>query len=66
MTVKEGFWGESERRSILVNYYDTGQKSEAYMTGTMNLDARVEGFFDEYFEQENYALIMKEKLKNLA
>ena len=64
MTVQDGFWGECERFPILRNYYQFGNKSECYKSGTLDLPKRVNAFFDEYFEsleiEEKNASIMKQ------
>lgn len=50
MHVSEGFWGECERFPTLISSYQYGNVSECYMTGTLDLNARVDAFFNEYFD----------------
>lgn len=56
MTVREGFFGESDDHPILKTSYQCGNNAEALKTGTLNIEIRVKEFFREYFqEQKNEA-----------
>lgn len=48
MTVSDGFWGECERFPVLHNDYIYGNRSESYMTGTLDIKKRVAKLFKEY------------------
>jgi len=50
MTVKEGFWGESDRHPVLQTSYQFGNNAEAWRTGTLDIKDRVKYFFKEYFQ----------------
>lgn len=52
MRVNEGFWGESSRLPILRGSCNYGNKSEAYMTGTLDLKKRVDELFREYQDKQ--------------
>ncbi len=65
MTVKDGFWGESNLRPILRMRYSNGNLSEAYLTGTLNVKHRVNDFFQEYFDYKNTAISMVGKLNEI-
>lgn len=65
MTVKEGFWGESDSHPVLRNSYQYGNKAEAWKTGSFNLEGRVKEFFQEYFQEKNKDAANIERIKNL-
>lgn len=65
MTVKEGFWGESERHPILRNSYQFGNNAEAWKTGTLVLENRVKDFFEEYLQEKIREAENYERIKNL-
>jgi len=65
MTVKEGFWGECDRCPVLRMSYLSGNMSEAWRAGTLNLESRTKDFFMEYFQQKNKEAASANLIKNL-
>ncbi len=65
MTVQEGFWGECDRRPILRMSYSSGNRTEVWRTGTLNLENRIKEFFQEYFQEKNNEAANIERIKNL-
>ncbi len=65
MTVKEGFWGESDRHPVLRDSYQFGNNAEAYKTGTLDIKIRIKEFFKEYFLEKNREKANYERIKNL-
>lgn len=65
MTVKEGFWGESDDHPVLQTSYQYGNKAEAWKTGTLDIECRVKAFFQEYFQEKNKEAANLEKIKSL-
>lgn len=65
MTVKEGFWGESDRHPVLRTSYQFGNKAEAWKTGTLIIKNRVKDFFEEYFQAKSLEAENYERIKNL-
>lgn len=65
MTVKEGFWGESDRNPVLKTSYQYGNNAEAWKTGTLDIKCRVKEFFQEYFQEKNKDAANIERIKNL-
>lgn len=65
MTIREGFWGESDQHPILRCTYENGNNSEAWMTGTLDIENRVRDFFKEYFFEKNREESNIERVKNL-
>jgi len=66
MTVKEGFWGESDQHPILRISCQFGNNAEAFKTGTLDIKSRVKSFFDEYFQVKKRDAENHEKIKNLS
>jgi hypothetical protein len=48
MHVQDGFWGECERFPVIKLDSSYGHNSEAYMSGTLDLEKRTKEFFKEY------------------
>jgi len=65
MTVKEGFWGESDRLPVLRTTYQFGNKAEAWKTGTLVIEDRIKDFFKEYFQEKNREKANYERIKNI-
>ena len=53
MTVKDGFWGESDFLPVLRMTYLSGNSAEAYKKGTLNIDSRAMEFMKEYIDDIN-------------
>lgn len=64
MTVKEGFWGESERHPILTGSYHLGNSYEVWMTGTLDIKKRVFEFLNEYLSEKGKQMKSIERVKN--
>ena len=65
MTVKEGFWGESDRHPVLRTSYQFGNNAEAWKTGTLVLENRVKDFFEEYLQEKIREAENYERIKNI-
>ena len=65
MTVKEGFWGESDRHPVLRTSYQLGNNAEAWKTGTLVIEDRIKDFFKEYFQEKTREKANYERIKNL-
>lgn len=65
MTVKEGFWGESDRHPVLRTSCQFGNNAEAWKTGTLDIKSRINEFFKEYFLEKNKAAENLERIKSL-
>lgn len=65
MTVQEGFWGECDRRPMLRMSYSSGNITEVWRTGTLDLEGRIKEFFAEYFQQKDKEVAMNNRVKGL-
>ncbi len=65
MTVKEGFWGESDRHPVLRTSYQFGNNAEAWKTGTLSIENRIKEFFKEYFLDKEKEAANHERIKSL-
>lgn len=65
MTIKEGFWGESDQLTVLRNSYLSGNSAESWKTGTLVIENRIRDFFEEYFQAKNREAQNYERIKNI-
>lgn len=65
MSIKEGFWGESDRHPILRSSYESGNSCEAWKTGTLDIRDRIKKFFEEYYLEKNREVSSIKRIKSL-